>query len=365
MRLAALRAPLVVVTLALQAACGLFADAVSNATAQNIETELFPSTALGGPAVQPLTFEATASDGSPSYSVPDDLDTHDWGPIIAAHNAALDRGDNVGTFQLNVASFALTSAQNLQFHIVVSSRDGLVFPPANGGSDEDPASCTFVVASSSDGSTLGARIGGCLSDWVRANGIPNMLDYTVSINPTTQPGQQLAGVPFAITHTETLVAKRALEQACFSRAIKIPGGVLDNLQYVKLEDLGVEGEASASVDVEMAAFAYVYPYDTSPVPVDVTHVSMGTDMPANQTLSYVFDDNHEKKNDFNAEFSPAMGGWMYDTLNAAIAVAQGNRANHTNVAGVWGCYTVYGAAPRTGNIKFTLTGTAKFSTEAH
>jgi len=94
----AVRAPLALCVVNVMTGCGLLADAVSNATAQDIHTDFLPPTDLGGAPVQPLAFNAAANDTSPSFGVPANLDTHDWGPVIAAHNAAIDAGDTGGVF---------------------------------------------------------------------------------------------------------------------------------------------------------------------------------------------------------------------------------------------------------------------------
>ena len=360
MRVAA-QAVVAAVCLVMSSACGLFAGAVSNATAQDISADLFPPAELGGEPVRPLQFQALASDGTPTYGLPDEADTSAWGPVIYAHIRALDSGDSEGVFEVQVASFTQETAQNLLFTVAVSSRDGRVFAMEGQTGETNPTSCSFVVASGSNGSTLGSRITTCLVDWVRGNGIPAQLDYDVAVTTTSQPGQQVSGLPFAHEHTETLVAKRQLEQECFERNLSLGAGVLDNIDYIELRDLSVEGNATVSVNVQVQAWAQVLPA----IPLTPgTSVTMNAAVPANTPRSYRFDGKNETANDFNAQFTPAMGGWMYKTLDLAIegAVLAREGAPHKAVVG---CYTVYGDAPRTGTITFVIKGEAAFTTEAH
>ncbi len=360
MRVAA-QAVLASVCLVTSSACGLFAGAVSNATAQDISADLFPPAELGGEPVQPLQFQALASDGTPTYGLPESADTTAWGPVIYAHLRALDAGDSEGVFEVQVASFAQETAQNLLFTIDVRSRDGRVFAMDGQTGETTPTSCSFVVAAGSNGSTLGGRITTCLVDWVRANGIPAQLDYQVGVTTTSQPGQQLAGIPFSHQHTETLVAKRQLEQECFERNLSLASGILDNIDYIQLKNLSVEGSATVSVPVQVQAWAQVLPA----LPLTPgTSVTMNAAVPANTPRAYRFDGKKETANDFNAQFVPAMGGWMYQTLDLAIEGAVLARDGSPHKA-VVGCYTVYGDAPRTGTITFKIKGEAAFTTEAN
>ena len=359
MRVAA-QAVIASVCLVTSSACGLFAGAVSNATAQDISADLFPPAELGGEPVQQLQFQAIASDGTPTYGLPEGADTTAWGPVIYAHIRALDSGDAEGVFEVQVASFAQETAQNLLFTIDVSSRDGRVFAMEGLSGDANPTTCSFVVAAGSNGATLGSRITTCLVDWVRGNGIPAQLHYTVGVTTTSQPGQQISGIPFAHQHTETLVAKRQLEQECFERNLSLSSGILDNIDYVQLKNLSVEGSATVSVDVQVQAWAQVLPS----IPLTPgTSVQMNAAVPANTPRSYRYDGSRETANDFNAQFIPAMGGWMYQTLDLAIEGAVLAREGSPHKA-VVGCYTVYGDAPRTGTITFKIKGEAAFSTEA-
>ncbi len=393
--------------------CGLLVDALSDATATDVDVDVLPFDLNDGEEtrLKPLRLRVKLDQDNPFFQ----LVAKHFGPVLAAHVARLDKGGEP-LLGLDIPELTVESETPLIYSVAVRSRDGVVLPPPGvdhdqGGSaprvddsersinfgDADSSmalsegidACAFVVTSETTSLELAQKIMACLEAVVRL-GIPNELEITITVTPE-DPAEDTA--PFNVSHRESgIVALTPTDVDCFARTLKIDSSVVDNWEVIAFEDMKLVGtgrwfpiEAAefdpACLEVPEDQDLEVWGYATfkGPEKPDYAYGEIDTDMVVDETHEFLAvggdggaTPGRIVRDDYGVVFQNELGGVAsvgdIDAFMETVLTVTRETDLHELRTGevhrqVTGCYVVYGRCPREGELSFKITSTARFRTD--
>ncbi len=325
--------------------CGVLVDAVSDAINLDVEADLIKPADIGdASAVQPLSMSISLSATNPSFTLPPDFPTEGLSAILFFDAEARLDG-STENLALSLNNLVMAGDFEADFDVRVFSRNGhiwgqdLTYEPAT------VSACTFTLnPDTATGVAFATAVGGCIADWVDANGVPDQFDMEVTMSQGS-PARQ-TGVP------TTVVGDWGMDE--ISHEVSVGCGkdflgefddtVVDNHAVIDCGEVTIQGTWDSSHSVLIWASARVFDGAGAEV---ASGVLPTTNLAAGNGTFQGNDAGVSNSQDLRVTLSDA---FVSESLNAAVQDGSFGRA----------CWYVKGPFPRTGNIHATLVGTCKF-----